>query len=68
MKNPSIILRNFVDELELTVLNDEKAYLLEGMIGTCSGVNNCTCVTNNCKCFSDNCKCNNCETDKCGNS
>ena len=62
MMNNSIILKNFVEELELTVLKDEKAYLLEGMVGTCGGANNCQCGGNNCQCEANNCqcKCDNC--------
>lgn len=63
MDNKSLILKEFVEELELTILSDENAYLLEGMVGTCYGGNNCQCEGNNCQCNGDNCQCdgsNNC--------
>ena len=66
MKNQSLILKDFVEELELTVLSDEKAYLLEGMVGTCAGSDNCQCNGNNCQCESgDNCQCEGCNNCQC---
>lgn len=64
MQNQSLILKDFVEELELTVLSEEKSYLLEGMIGTCNGTDNCQCDGDNCQCSTDNCQCiggNNCQ-------
>ena len=58
MDNKSLILKEFVEELELTILSDENAYLLEGMVGTCYGGNNCQCEGNNCQCEGNNCQCN----------
>lgn len=55
-------LREFVEGLELTVLKEEDAVLLEGMVGTSgTGTNNCKCglfSSDNCQCHgSNNCKC-----------
>ena len=62
MKNDkNLILKDFVEKLEMTVMSDEDAVLLEGMVGT-SGCepprpNNCQCNGNNCQCGGNNCNC-----------
>lgn len=63
-------LRDFVENLELTVLKEEDAVLLDGMVGTSgTGTNNCKCglfSSDNCKCYgSNNCKCGWFSTDNC---
>ena len=42
----NVILKDFVGGLEMTLLNEEDAVLLEGMVGTSSIVNNCDCIDN----------------------
>ncbi len=50
--------KEFVEKLEMTVLEGEDAILLEGMVGTsCAAGNNCICGGNNCRCDGG---CNNC--------
>jgi len=52
MEKDRIELKEFVEKLEMTVLEGEDAILLEGMVGTSQApiVNNCTCKPNNCNC------------------
>lgn len=57
MEKDRIELKEFVEKLEMTVLEGEDIILLEGMVGT-----SCPPTGNNCKCGLDNCQCgcNNC--------
>ena len=51
MEKNRIELKEFVEKLEMTVLEGEDAILLEGMVGTsCAAGNNCICGGNNCRC------------------
>lgn len=53
-----LILRDFVEEIEMTILSSEDSILLDGMVGTSSaGGNNCMCNGNNCPCGGNNCSC-----------
>jgi hypothetical protein len=63
-------LKEFVEGLEMTVLTEEDAVLLEGMVGTSgTGSNNCECglfSSDNCECHgSNNCKCGLFSSDNC---
>ncbi len=53
-----VVLKDYVEGLEMTVLSSENAILLDGMVGT-SGTtgNNCQCNGNNCQCGGNNCNC-----------
>jgi hypothetical protein len=55
----NLILKDFVEGLEMTLLNEEDAVLLEGMVGTSCPTkpNNCMCNGNNCQCGCNNCNC-----------
>lgn len=59
MKKEREELKEFVEGLEMTVLSEEDAVLLEGMVGTSQPevVNNCICAGNNCQCRGNNCNC-----------
>ncbi len=59
MQQDRIELKEFVEKLEMTVLEGEDAILLEGMVGTSCPVkpNNCICGGNNCQCKGNNCNC-----------
>jgi|GEM_PF-1750950 hypothetical protein len=57
-------LKDFVEGLELTILNNEDSILLDGMVGT-SGASNTGCNTDhncspNCGSTIDNCHAGNC--------
>ncbi len=58
MLQERVELKEFVEKLEMTVLEGEDAILLEGMVGTsCATGNNCRCGLNNCQCCGNNCNC-----------
>ena len=58
MLQERVELKEFVEKLEMTVLEGEDSILLEGMVGTsCPCSNNCICDGNNCMCECNNCNC-----------
>lgn len=59
MQKDRLELKEFVEDIEMTVLSGEDAILLEGLVGTSSTEtgNNCLCGGNNCKCKGNNCNC-----------
>ena len=53
-----VVLKDYVEGLEMTVLSGENAVLLDGMVGTSGSTgNNCQCNGNNCQCAGNNCSC-----------
>lgn len=58
MLQERVELKEFVEKLEMTVLEGEDSILLEGMVGTSGmGTNNCKCDLDPRKPGADNCRC-----------
>lgn len=56
-----LVLKDFVESLEMTVLEEEDAILLDGMVGTSNGPNRLCNTDKNC---GDSCA-NNCQGGNC---